>query len=173
MQVRPAHVKALSELLEAIERQRRICKEGEGFEEFSRSYGLDHLHFLGLKNDWPFAELIALLCKKTQKTAEEYKAVLASLSSHRSLRDLAQTLPANCTASLVAAQAEFKASDRMMAKLPLQHLVDAIEIPMLDNGFTRDEAAAIGGQLQGITELLDGRLQALRDSLRLPGLTEE
>ncbi len=108
------------------------------------------MRFLGLKNVWPFTERIALLCKKVQKTAEKYDAVLASVAAGPKLLAIAKALQDNSIGSLAAAAAAQKKQDRLVAKLPIQHEVDGIVVAEIFNGFTADQAKRFAGMLHEV-----------------------
>lgn len=165
--VTPAHIKAFSELLNDSEHQRRICEEGEGFEEFSLCYYLEHLLFLGLKNDWPFAERIALLCKKVKKTAEEYDAVLASVAAGPKLLAIAKALQDNSPSGLAPSATIHRDAVAHLVSLIDEDADGGVVMPPFNNGLTVNQTAAFVGQLQGIAEHMNKLHQSLTAQMKL------
>ena len=165
--VKPVHILDLNKLLVDSHSTRWIYEEGEGFEEFSLSYSLEHMRFLGLKNEWPFTERIALLCKKVRKTAEGYDAVLASVGVAHRLRSIATALQANSPAGLASSATTHRDS--------VAHLVAPIDgdadggvvMPHFNNGLTVNQSAALVGQLQGIAEHMNELYQSLKAQMKL------
>ncbi len=168
--VTPVHILDLNRWLDASERSRWLCDD-LGFESHGHQYDLDHLHFLSLKNDWP--KRIALLCKKVKKAAEEYYAIEDSVAVAADLLAIAEALQDNSVDGLAKAAAANKERDRLVAKLPIQHEVDNIMIPHIDNGLSLHKAAVLVGQLQGIAEQVSLLHKAVEPQLHLPGLLQE
>lgn len=122
---------------------------------------------------WWEVDRLELLFIRLEQVHEQYEAAKSSLSEYSQLNSVGPGLLANCAAGLAAAHAEFKAVDRMVSKLPLQHNVDAIPMPPAPNGFTQVRALRLARLLAATAKPMNSEQKKRNDSLRLSGLLQQ